>query len=599
MGSSNYILCYTREPQDDMIYAKRLAYSMHLAYSKDGVQYEALNHNSGVLFAKATSNENGTLNAKSLKRPYIFSLPDGSYGVVAVRTTADGDDDEESRGKVLFFTTKDLLQYEEVGLIDLQTDLYVRDVICIPDSDKRKHILYWKGSDERWYRNEADDLYSLKTSTGPVSSEAVELPRVTTDIEGIVPRNVIAVPEHIGTRLKYKLSTPYHVSNEMPSEVRVSSPEELKKVKVKAVYNDGTTAMKSVDWDVRGVSWDKPGEYTVSGTIIQHHFPFPVAVNRADPCIAKWKGKYYFVATNDADGNKSIYIRVADSIPEIVHAEEHLILDAVTYPHVGNLLWAPELHAIGDDLYIFHAATPGEFLHEECHVMKLKRGGDPIRREDWSEPRRVVKKDGSYLCEAGKTISLDMTLFEWENEYYVVWSERQFVPVDLGAWLYIAKVNPEEPWKLTTDPVLLSKPEYGWANNHTFVDEGPFALKRGSKLFLTFSSALVDATYVVGLLTAEAGSDLLDPKSWTKTNYPLLTSRSVPGQYGPGHNAYVIDDEGVVWNTYHARPGVNGPRSTGIRRVHFDIDGYPVLDLTEERDVNPSLKQVTTKLIVG
>ena len=217
---------------------------------------------------------------------------------------------------------------------------------------------------------------------------------------------------------------------------------------------------------------------------------------------------------------------------------------------------------------------------------------------DWSRPQRVVKKDGSYLCEAGKTISLDMTNFEWKGEYYVVWSERQFLPVDLGAWLYIAKVDPKVPWKLVTDPVLLSKPDYGWENNHTFVEEGPFALIKDGKIFLTFAAAAIDATYVIGLLTADQEADLLNPDSWTKGNYPLLTSRSVPGDYGPGHNSYVIDDDGAVWNAYHARPGVDGPRSSGLRRVHFDIDGYPVLDLTEEKDLNPELAKVSVELIL-
>ena len=90
----------------------------------------------------------------------------------------------------------------------------------------------------------------------------------------------------------------------------------------------------------------------------------------------------------------------------------------------------------------------------------------------------------------------------------------------------------------------------------------------------------------------------MDPAAWVKTNYPLLTSRSVEGEYGPGHNAYVTDDDGKVWNTYHARPGVDGHRSSGIRRVHFDIYGEPVLDVTEELDIKPELKTVKTTLIV-
>ena len=64
----------------------------------------------------------------------------------------------------------------------------------------------------------------------------------------------------------------------------------------------------------------------------------------------------------------------------------------------------------------------------------------------------------------------------------------------------------------------MSKPEYGWANNHTFVDEGPFALPGEGKLFLTFSSAAVDTSYVIGVLTIEKGKDLLDAGNWKKKN---------------------------------------------------------------------------------
>ena len=191
-----------------------------------------------------------------------------------------------------------------------------------------------------------------------------------------------------------------------------------------------------------------------------------------------------------------------------------------------------------------------------------------------------------------------MTCFEWQGEYYAVWSQREFLPEDLGAWLYIAKVNKKEPWKLASEPVVLSKPDYGWANNHTFVDEGPFTIIQEDRLILTYSSAAVDTSYVVGMLTIEKGKDLLIRDNWKKSNYPILTSRSVEGEFGTGHNAYVIDEYGDMWNTYHARPGIEGVRSSGIRRVHFDIDGLPRLDLVEEMDVNPEHNKVKTRLIL-
>ena len=48
-----YLLNYTRKPVSSILYDARLAYSMHLAISDDGEKFQALNHNSGVLFVKA------------------------------------------------------------------------------------------------------------------------------------------------------------------------------------------------------------------------------------------------------------------------------------------------------------------------------------------------------------------------------------------------------------------------------------------------------------------------------------------------------------------------------------------------------------------
>ena len=553
---------YTREPIDEVYYDPRLAYSMHLMLEEDG-EVTVLNHNSGVLFAKATENEDGSLNPKSIRYPYIHSLGNGEYEILAIRTLADGEPDEESEGKVLSFITKDFISYTEQGL-QKPTEEYLA-LTALWDCGKG-----------------IEEAQGIK-----------ELP------EGAHLCNYIEISDEAAQRLKNKLLTPYHVKTIFPEKVLAGSREELCGIKAKKVFSDGTEGTAVVDWNPDGVDFATPGEYRVEGTLHQDHFPFPVAENHADPCIGKWNGKYYFIATYDADHEHTMYIREADSIPELVHAKENLILDSTTYEGIGGLLWAPELHIIGGRLCIMHAATPDPFFEEESRVMILKDGGNPTVKEDWEGPRRIVRADGSDICEAGKVITLDMTHFIWEGEDYVIWSQRQFLPKDLGAWLYIARLNPREPWKLASEPVLLTKPEYGWENNHTFVVEGPFALKREDKLYVTYSAAAVDTSYVVGLLTLERGKDILDASDWKKTNYPILTSRSVPGEYGTGHNAYVEDENGDVWNTYHARPGVDAPRCSGIRQVHFDPDGQPVLDMTEEMAVNQAISRVETTVVVA
>ena len=208
MDNNYSVLCYTREPKEDIIYSAKLAYSMHLAYSPTGKEYKALNHNSGVLFAKATDNEDKTMNAKSLKSPYLFRLKDGNFGVIAIRCQAFGEDDEQSKGKVLFFTTKDLIQYNEIGLIDLHIDSYIKAATCEYDSDKNVYVLSWCDKDGRWYSNDIEDLYDLECKTKAVHIESINItsPNIEDlEIEGIVPGNVINVSKKIGEHLKLRL----------------------------------------------------------------------------------------------------------------------------------------------------------------------------------------------------------------------------------------------------------------------------------------------------------------------------------------------------------------------------------------------------------
>lgn len=482
---SRKLIIYTRKPNKDIYYDPRLAYSMHLAYL-EGSRAVAFNHNSGVLFAKATENEDGSLNPKSLINPFVMPVNDDEYVILATRIEGDGDPDSESNGKLFMAVTKDFIHYTEKPMT------------------KEYKEAYEKGTSKAGSEEHDFDL---------------------SDIEGIVFSQIIDIPDDKMDYLKKKLCP-------------MKAPEE------------------------RGTKFNNP-----------------IAIDRADPDVYYYNNKYYYIATNDADQNHTLYVREAERLEDIPNAKEHLILDSDMYDDIKGLLWAPEFHEVNGRLYIFHAATRGEFFAEESRLMTLKEGGNPINASDWSKPQRIVRMDGSELCEEGKEITLDMTCFLWEGDYYVIWSQRQFLPKDLGAWLYIAKLNPEKPWMLASDPVVLSKPDYGWGNNHTFVEEGPFALVNNEVLYITFSAAAVDESYVVSYLSIEKGKDLLCRDNWLKSNYPILTSRSVEGEYGTGHNAYVIDPEGRVWNTYHARFGATAPRSSSIRQVFFDVDGVPVLDV--------------------
>ncbi len=559
------LLYYTRAPLEDSIYAPKLADSVHLALIEDGKTLPLL-HNSGIVFAKAVPGDMSVLHPYSLREPWITREGD-AWHILARRIEVDGSPDAASEGHLLHFISDDLIHYAEQELLIESAPLA-----------------------QAYLARETADF------TG------IDLP------EGCIPAGLIDVPAETARRLKTRFITPVNVGHDVPESIVAACAEDVQKVKATSRYSDGSAADKPVDWDLSHVDFAAPGEYVVQGRVRQPRYEFPMALHKADPAVCRWQGKYYFISTNDLDGNHTLFIRCADTIPELVTAQQVCILDTAMYPHLRGLLWAPELHIIGGKLYIFHAGTPGPFGQEQSHVMALKEGGNPLHAADWETPRRVVKADGSMLY-GPEGITLDMTVFWSAGKLYASWSQRQFVPVDLGAWLYIAQLDPEKPWQLLTEPQVLTVPEYGWENNHTFVVEGPFALYRGGRIYLSYSGALVDSTYVVGMLSMEDGADPLDPAVWTKENYPLLSSRSVEGEYGPGHNAYVTDEDGLVWNTYHARAGFNtthqgsskvlfGPRSSGIRRVHFNAEGFPVLDMTEEMDLLPTMQWVKTRVVV-
>lgn len=613
------LLCYTRTPCDDNIYGVKLAYSVHFAYESFG-KFLPLHHNEGIVFAKAVCNEDGSLQAKCLKDPWGFFSSNGEFCLVAVRTKVDGGNDADSEGCVLFFKSRDLVHFEEVGLLRIQDKGFVHNVRCVFCKDSDCYLLCWQNEKNEWLEARtslfseillagSSVLYKSACLCGSCSvGDSSFSMECVGDIEGCVPGNVFSVSDDAASYVLKKLLVPVCKGVSLSCGKGIVALDDVDKVKAVAEYSDGTFVKRPILWNKEellrykselsenGGLVDVLHGKVLHGTVVQEHFEFPFAENRADPCCMLWNGKYYFIATNDADGNHSLFIRKSDTLEGVAFAEEKLLIDSEKYDDIKGLLWAPEFHVIGGRLFIFHAATDGEFFREESRVMCLKENGDPFCAEDWSRPHLVCKKDETPLCDAGNVISLDMTVFSDDGKWFAVWSQRRFLPSDLGAWLYIAQIDEKEPWKLLCEPVCLIKPEFGWENNHTFVVEGPYALRFEGKLMITYSAAAIDSTYTVGLLRHIEGTDILRPESWVKDNFPIMSSRSFSGQFGTGHNSYLKDKTGLVWNFYHGRKGVEGPRSSGACRVHFDIDGEPMLDVPEGVDLPKNMRSVSLVL---
>ena len=602
---SDQILVYTRTAEPNS-YPDGLARSVHFARSTDGKHFTAMNENYGILFAKGTLAEQNTIRPKCVKDPVIFPLKDGGYGIMAIRTNENGTPDEESKGKVLLWTTKDLIHFSEQVLFDLNSQEEAVAFLSVsPTSDGSNYRIFWKTASGKFFCTDTPDFKAPGKTDGPIMFRLAPKPEINAP-EGMVPNNdtgysTVSVPRSVVDRAALHWGHLVSVAARVPENVLAASADELAKVKAEIVYSDGSTVVKPVKWDTSNVQFDKPGKYEITGTVQNESYGFPLARAWGDPVIFKWDGKFYFIATTDARNNIGLYVREADN-PHDLFADgvkEHLILDKDEARQLIQTFWAPEFHVIGDDLYILFAVGPRSW-GPQCHYMKLKKGASIIDPASWEDPVKILKKDGKGVGDGG--ISLDMTYLKAGGKSYYVWSYRVGIgsPRDTGSMLYIATVDEKNPGVLTSEPVQLSRPLYGWENvRGTINNEGPYSFNANGKVYLTFSGGDAGGyTYALGLLTADENADLLDLKSWTKSNAPVLSFYSVPNRWGPGHNAFFMDDFGNLMISYHGETSLRArERCVAIHRVHFNVDGEPVFNMSADRDLDPSLAQVKTTVV--
>lgn len=559
-----WLLAYTRNVSSED-YPEGLAYSVHLAYSVDGERYDALHGNYGILFAEGEISGEDTIVPKGVKNPRILRLHQGGFGILADRVEEDGGAkpaEEAGEGIALLWRTQDFREFETAIVMEK------------------------KGAE--W-----EALWDA----------AKDAPQKSCSVEG---ETVTGFCIEIGTsfcrRVVQRWTQIHHTEIRLPKTVWASGEEQLEALRAQAIYSDGSAAYKRVRWNTEGIDWKAPGTYHVKGEVLSRAFPFPLLKGYGDPVIFPWEGRWYFLGTNDNLNDIGLYVREADSVEALFSAQEHLILGVDEEKGFVQTFWAPEFHVIGGELYILFAVG-GKVWGPQCHLMRLKRGGRIVEASDWEEPVKAVRRDGSPLSRDG--ITLDMTYLAAGGNSYMVWSYRRGIgtPKDTGSMLYIARIEAEEPWRLAGEPALLSRPLFGWENvSGTINNEGPCGFTKDGKVYLAYSGGAANGyTYVLGLLTADENADLADAGVWKKSGSPVLSFYSVKGEYGPGHHSFFADEEGNLMIAYHGETKLTSHlRCDGIRRIHFDIQGEPVFDMSAERDLSPELREVCIQVeVVG
>lgn len=271
----------------------------------------------------------------------------------------------------------------------------------------------------------------------------------------------------------------------------------------------------------------------------------PFIEQRADPYIYRHTdGCCYFTASVPAYDR--IILRKAETIGELKEAEEAAIWRKHESGIMSIHIWAPEIHYIQGEWYIYYAAGDRDDIWAIRPYVLHCTGQDPMN-DEWEELGQMQGADAFSF----QDFSLDMTVFEHRNEWYCVWAEKVSVGKKISN-LYIAQM--ETPWRLKTEQVLLTSPDYDWERVDFWVNEGPAILKHQDKIYLTYSASATGASYCVGMLSIDADADVLDPNAWKKESEPVLSTDAEKGMIGPGHNCFVKSDDGLEdLMVYHCR----------------------------------------------
>jgi GH43 family beta-xylosidase len=240
----------------------------------------------------------------------------------------------------------------------------------------------------------------------------------------------------------------------------------------------------------------------------------------------------------------------------------------------SNSIWAPEIHFLQGKWYVYFAADNGDNANLRMFVVE-NASSDPFQGK-WVLQGQIKPATDRW--------AIDGSVFENNGLFYFIWSGMSGKEENVAQNIYIAQL--ENPWTIKGDRVLISTPEFPWeskgaTSSEPKVNEGPTMLKGSDKLFITYSaSGCWTDDYCLGMLTASAGADLLNPASWTKSKEPVLEKSVEAKVFAPGHNGFFKTMDGKEdWIIFHANEksgdGCGDLRKTRMQKITWRSDGTP------------------------
>lgn len=254
-----------------------------------------------------------------------------------------------------------------------------------------------------------------------------------------------------------------------------------------------------------------------------------------DPYVLYFNNLYYYCFSRD----DKIYLSVSKELDSIEEKEEIIV-----YNNEEGLknLWAPELHVIDDKCYIYVACDDGNNKNHRMYVL-YNNSNDPLKKY----------KNKGIISDVSNKWAIDGTILNYKDELYFIWSGCD-KNIHYKQEIFIAKMA--NPFKIASEKVLLSTPEYDWEKQGgdgvklAFVNEGPAVLEINEKVYLVYSaSGCWCKDYCLGVLEL-IGNDPLSKSSWKKQDKPIFSSTE--NIIGPGHPSFTTNENKEIYMIFHS-----------------------------------------------
>jgi GH43 family beta-xylosidase len=343
---------------------------------------------------------------------------------------------------------------------------------------------------------------------------------------------------------------------------------------------------------ISNAAWCQPNSYFSTAPIVSGSAPSsapsvvnPLLPTGPDPWVIVKDGVYYYMNTTGSN----LTIWKTRHLGALASAEKKVVWTPPSSGPYSHEIWAPELHFLNGKWYIYFAADAGTNQSHRVWVLE-NPSPDPLQGE-WIMKGKLADPDDRW--------AIDPTVFENRGHLYAAWSGWEGATNGVQS-IYIAELS--DPWTIKGRRARISTPHYPWEKVgdrdlkrdpeqnpaldvdepvHIDVNEGPEVLQHGDNIFLVYSaSACWTDFYELGMLTARASDDLLNPASWKKSPAALFWQSPKAHSYGSGHNSFFQSPDGTQdWIIFHANSepnqGCGGHRSPRAQPFTWKADGTP------------------------